>query len=147
MADILQKTLWCQITCNVWISNKIPLKCVYQDPVGYNSASVQVMAWCQAGHKPLTHLPLSTAYLDQWTGSALIQVIAYGLLIVNSPSRTNFSGIQIKIQNFHFLKMHLKMSFAKWQPLCPGRNELIEPVMTHLTDGLTIYVLNFSEGT
>ena len=28
------------------------------------------------------------------------------------------------------------MSFAKWQPLCPWRNELIEPVVTQLTDAL-----------
>ena len=36
------------------------------------------------------------------------------------PSRTNFSEIQIKIQNFSFMKMHLKMSSAKWRPFCTG---------------------------
>ena len=37
---------------------------------------------------------------------------------------TNFSEIGIKIQNFSFMKMHLKMSSAKWLPFCPGRYEL-----------------------
>ena len=35
---------------------------------------------------------------------------------------TNFSEIGIKIQNFSFMKMHLKMSSAKWQTFCPGRD-------------------------
>ena len=31
----------------------------------------------------------------------------------------------IKIQNVSFTKMHMKISSAKWQPFCPGRNGLI----------------------
>ena len=30
----------------------------------------------------------------------------------------------MKIQNFSFMKMHLKLSFAKWRPFCPGGDEL-----------------------
>ena len=36
------------------------------------------------------------------------------------PLVTNFSQIQIEIKNFSLMKMHLKMSSAKWQPFCPG---------------------------
>ena len=39
-----------------------------------------------------------------------------------------------KIQNFSFIKMHLKMSFAKWRPFCPGTDEL--------KDGQREYQLN-----
>ena len=34
---------------------------------------------------------------------------------------TNF----IKIQNFSFTKMHLKISSAKWRPFCPGGDKLM----------------------
>ena len=37
---------------------------------------------------------------------------------------TNFSEILIKIQNFSFTKMHLKRLSEKWQPFCPGGDEL-----------------------
>ena len=30
----------------------------------------------------------------------------------------------MKIQNFSFTKMHLKISTVKWQPFCPGGDEL-----------------------
>ena len=36
----------------------------------------------------------------------------------------NFSEILIKIQNFSFTKMHLKISSAKWRPFCPGGDEV-----------------------
>ena len=37
---------------------------------------------------------------------------------------TNFSDILIKIQNFSVTKTHLKKLSAKWQPFCPGGDEL-----------------------
>ena len=40
------------------------------------------------------------------------------------PLGTNFSEILIKIQNYSFTKLHLKLSSAKWQPFCPGVNAL-----------------------
>ena len=40
------------------------------------------------------------------------------------PFGTNFSEILIGIQTFSFKKMHLKMSSAKWRPVCLGLNEL-----------------------
>ena len=45
------------------------------------------------------------------------------LLIV--PLGTNFSEILIKIYTFSFKKMHLKMLFDKWRPICLGLNVLI----------------------
>ena len=41
------------------------------------------------------------------------------LLSTGSPG-TNFSEILIKILQFSFKKMHLKMSGAKWRPFCSG---------------------------
>ena len=54
---------------------------------------------------------------------------AFAMEILQScakPSLRMISSVQheIKIQNFSFQKMHLKISSAKWQPFCPGRYEL-----------------------
>ena len=49
-----------------------------------------------------------------WTNTGLLAI---------GPLGTNFSEILIKIQNFSFTKMHLKISSAKWRPFCPGRDE------------------------
>ena len=48
-----------------------------------------------------------------------------GILLIG-PLGTNFSEISIRIHNFSFTKMHLKMSSAKWRPLCLGLNVLTE---------------------
>ena len=40
------------------------------------------------------------------------------------PLGANFSEILIGIQTISFKKMHLKMSSAKWRPLCLGLNVL-----------------------
>ena len=78
------------------------------------------------------------AYMCQWTGSLLAQVIAWQLpawcqaitwtntnLLLIGPLGTNFSEIRIKILTFSTMKMHLKMSSVKWRPFCPGGDELI----------------------
>ena len=46
------------------------------------------------------------------------------LFIIGSLG-TNFSEIGVKIQKFPIMKMHLKMSSAKWWPFFPGGDELI----------------------
>ena len=46
-----------------------------------------------------------------------------GILLIG-PLGTNVSEIRIKIHNFSFTKMHLKMSSGKWRPFCPGGDEL-----------------------
>ena len=74
----------------------------------------------------------SAAYMRRWAGSALGQMMACrlfgakaitwtnaGLLLIE-PLGTNFSEIWIEIRNISFMKMHSKMSSAKWRPFCPG---------------------------
>ena len=41
-------------------------------------------------------------------------------LLYSGPPATNFSEISIKILQFSFKKMNLKMSSGKWRPFCPG---------------------------
>ena len=60
-------------------------------------------------------------------------------------SRTNFSEIWIKIQQFSFKNMHLKKSSAKCQPFCSGFIVLINrisppipPTCRHSTGTLTL---------
>ena len=50
-----------------------------------------------------------------WTNAVLSIIGSLG---------TNFSDIWIEIHNFLFTKMHLKMSSAKWRPICSGGDEL-----------------------
>ena len=55
-------------------------------------------------------------------GQAIIWINA-GFLSIG-PLGTKFSEILIKISNFSFTKMHLKLSSAKWRPFCPEGDEL-----------------------
>ena len=75
--------------------------------------------------------PPSAAYMLQWIRSALVPIMAVAYsapshylnqswVIVSWTLGTNFNEILIKIQNFSFTKMHLKISSAKRWPLCPG---------------------------
>ena len=48
-----------------------------------------------------------------------------GILLIG-PLGTNFSEILIAIYTFSFMKMHLRMSSAKWCPFCRGLNVLME---------------------
>ena len=50
-----------------------------------------------------------------WTNAGLLSIGSLG---------TNFSEILIKIQNFSFTKMHMKISSAKLWPFCPRGDEL-----------------------
>ena len=47
-----------------------------------------------------------------------------GIFLIR-PFGTNISEILIGNQTFSFMKMHLKMSFAKWRPFCLGLNVLM----------------------
>ena len=86
----------------------------------------------------LTHLHL-VPYMRRWSGSALVQVMAWRLfgtkplpeptLIVNWTFRDKyFSEIWVEIQKFSFMKMHLQMSFAKMAAILSGGDELIYAV-------------------
>ena len=57
---------------------------------------------------------------------AIIQTNAWLLSI--GPSGTKFSETLIKIQNFSFTKIDLKISSAKWRPFCSGGDELKESI-------------------
>ena len=46
-----------------------------------------------------------------------------GILLIG-PLGTNFSKTLIRMQIFPFMKMHLKMLFAKWRPFCLSLNVL-----------------------
>ena len=83
----------------------------------------------------------SAAYMLQWIRTALVPIMAVAYsapshylnqcwVIVRWTLGTNFNEILIKIQNFSFTKMHLKMSSAKRWPLCPGGDELKHTMMT-----------------
>ena len=64
-----------------------------------------------------THSRLSNRLVGtiSWTNTDLLSI---------RPLGTHFNEIQIKIQNFSFIKMHLKMLSAKWQPFSPGEDGL-----------------------
>ena len=73
--------------------------------------------------------PPSATYMRPWTWSEMVRLwlVAYSApshylnqcwVIVNWTSITNFSEILIKIQNFSFTEMHLKILSAKWRPFC-----------------------------
>ena len=77
----------------------------------------------------------SASYMHQWIGPALLQIMACHLVSAKPLSEPileyyqlypmeQTSEIVIKIPNFSFTKMHLKISSAKWRPFCPGGNEL-----------------------
>ena len=80
-----------------------------------------------------------TAYMHQWTGSALIQVMAWRLfwrqaitwtnadLLSIGPFGANFNETLIEIQNFSLKKINFKMLPVKQWPFCPGGDELIGP--------------------
>ena len=46
-------------------------------------------------------------------------------LLSIGPYGRNLSDIPVKIQNFSFQKMHLKISSAKWRPFCPEEDGLM----------------------
>ena len=46
-----------------------------------------------------------------------------GILLIR-PLGTNFNEMLIEIWTFSFMKMHLKVSSAKWRPFCLGFNVL-----------------------
>ena len=75
--------------------------------------------------------------MHRWTGSALVQIMAWrrsganaGILLIGL-SGTNFSEIGIKIHNFSFMKMRLKMSSGKWRTFCPGGDEFKKTVCSN----------------
>ena len=64
------------------------------------------------------------AYMRQWTRSPLVQIMChYAIICTNADvlirqMETNINEIWIKVQCFSLMKIHLKMSSAKWRHLC-----------------------------
>ena len=50
-----------------------------------------------------------------------------------------FSEIRIKMQNYSFMKMHLKMPSAKWGPFCPGGEDLKLQQQMYWQGTVTLY--------
>ena len=80
--------------------------------------------------------PLSAVYMRQWTGSVFRQVMVchfFGEKPLPEPimdfcqldPKEQTGGIRIKIQNFSFMKILLKISSEKWRPFCAGWDELM----------------------
>ena len=101
------------------------------------------LAWYCINSSPLV------PHMRRWIGSALVQIMAcclFGakplsksiLLLSIGTLETNFSEIFIKIQNFSFTKMHLKISSAKWWPFCPGGDELRLSMPCHVLQWITV---------
>ena len=67
--------------------------------------------------------------LSPWRHQAIIWSNA-GIFLIG-PLGINFIEILIEIQTFSFKKMHLKMSSAKWRPVCLGLNVLIHVHLKH----------------
>ena len=92
---------------------------------------ILIISWWTA----LKSSPPSAAYMRQWTGSTLVQIMAsclFGAKPLSKPMLqycyldTNFSEILIEIITFSFKKMHLKVLSAKHWPFCHGFNVLIK---------------------
>ena len=81
-----------------------------------------------------THLSL-VAHTCILVGNGLSPVGCQAITWTNAdwmsigPSVTNCSETGIKIQDFTFMKMRLKISSAKWRPFCPGGEELIPAIL------------------
>ena len=76
--------------------------------------------------------PPSAAYVRQWIGSALVQIMAcrrFGAKPLSTPMLGYCHFIVIA---WSFTKMHLKMSSAKWRPFCPGGDELRHMIYTQV---------------
>ena len=83
--------------------------------------------------------PPSAAYMRQWIRTALVQIMAcrlFGAKPLSKPMlvycHVNWMlrnkcqwNFLIQIQKFSFIKMHLKVSSAKWWPFCSGLSVLI----------------------
>ena len=112
-------------------------RCQHDKYISWEGFLTYGLPGTQYPRKAINQSPLSAAYMPRWNGTALLQVLAchqFGAKPLPEPMLTNcqfhpylgtnFSEIQIEIQNLSFMKMHLKMLSVKWQPFCPEGYEL-----------------------
>ena len=83
----------------------------------------------KAKHNKTVCIFLGIYCMRQWSGSVLIRIMVYRLCsakplteptLTYCPSGTNFREIWIEMQNMSFIKLHLKMSSAKYWTFCLG---------------------------
>ena len=80
--------------------------------------------WCRVRHICVSKRTIIGS--DNGLSPGRCQAIIWnnaGILLIG-PLGTNFSEIQIEIQNFSLIKMHFKLC-AIWRPFCTGPNVLI----------------------
>ena len=95
-----------------------------------NTWSLALTHWCRVTHRCVSKLPIIAS--DNGLASARRQAIIWttdGIPLI-WPLWTNFCEILRDIHIFSFKKMHLKMSFGKSRPFCPGLND--SGLVTHL---------------
>ena len=123
------------------------LNCYFTELIGQNDIWYAHTSCCRAQLFHCVDLAWfnwsssSDAYVCQWIGSAWVQIMACRLFCTKPLSkltlgycqywklRNKLSQFFIKIQKISFTKMRLKMSSVKWQPSCPGGDELVPTEM------------------
>ena len=108
-----------------WVKSGFPFKIKATSP-----RNNELTHWGPVTHICVGKLTIigSDNGLSPWRRQAIIWTNA-GILLIR-PLGTNFSEILIEIQTFSFKKKYLKMSSAKWRPLCLGLNVLIEVLVS-----------------
>ena len=97
---------------------------------GQRGLFIEWYTWQKHWHwSDINSSPPTAAYMRQQTGSALVQIMACCLfgakpspepMLSIGPLETNFSEIEVKIQNFSFIKCIWTCHLRKWRPFCPG---------------------------
>ena len=92
--------------------------------------------FCCCYNKLLNSSPPSAAYMRKWTGSLLVQVMAWRqigakplpepvLAYCQLDSKEQISvKLELKFYHFHSRKCIWKYGLSKWQAFCPGGDEL-----------------------
>ena len=120
---------WIFLNENVYILVKISLKFVHGGPINKIPSLVQIMVWHQPGNKPpydavmvsiLMHICItwpqwvnsstpSAAYMHQWTGSALVQIMACRLFDAKPLAKPMLGYLSIRHLRTNFSEMLIKM--------------------------------------
>ena len=115
---------WCVITQTF----RRPFSMIFHDRENISeiiNSQINITHWGRVTHICVSKLTIigSDNALSPCRHQDIIWTNA-GILLIG-PLSANSSEILIKIQNFLFTKMHLRISSAKWRPFCPVGDELI----------------------
>ena len=127
---LVQVMAWCLTAPSHYLSHCLP---IFLSSYGITRSS-------ELSHLPYCHIYASVNQVSIGSDNGLSPIRRQAIIETNAEilstglTRTNSSEILIKIQNFSFTKMSLKISSAKWRPICPGRDEFeASPMLTYLT--------------